>query len=44
MAKIGIELSTGRDYVIAGVALVIIVLALLFTANSIRTTVTAAIG
>jgi hypothetical protein len=44
MAKIGVELTTGRDYAIAGVALVIIVLALLFTANSIRTTVTTAIG
>ena len=44
MAKVGVELTTGRDYVIAGVTLAIIVLALLFTANSVRTTVTAAIG
>jgi len=44
MAKIGVELTTGRYYAIAGMALVIIVLALLFTANCIRTTVTTAIG
>ena len=42
--QLAVRLNTGRDYVVAGVALVIIVLALLFTANSIRTTVTTAIG
>jgi len=42
--QLAVRLNTGRDYVIAGVALAILVLALLFTANSIRTTVTAAIG
>ena len=41
---LAVRLNTGQDYVIAGVALAIIVLALLFTANSIRTTVTAVIG
>lgn len=42
--QLAVRLNTGRDYLIAGVALAILVLALLFTANSIRTTVTTAIG
>lgn len=39
MAKIEVQLTTRTDYVIAGVALAVILLALLFTANSVRTAV-----
>ncbi len=42
--QLAVRLNTGRDYVVAGVALALLVLALLFTANSIRMTVTTAIG
>ena len=44
MAEVSLRLNTGRDYVIAGVALAIVFLALLFTANSLRTSITTTIG
>jgi len=42
--QLAIRLDTSRDYAIAAVALALVVIALLFTANSVRTTVTPAIG
>ena len=41
--QIGVRLNTGRDYAIAGVALAIVLLALLYSANSIRTSVSLAV-
>lgn len=42
--QFAVRLNTGRDYAIAGVALAIIMLALLYSANSIRTSVTLALS
>ncbi len=42
--QLAVRLNTARDYVIAGIALAIIVLALLYSANSIRTSLTMAVG
>jgi len=35
--QLAVRLNTGRDYLIAGIALLVIVLALLYTGNSVRT-------
>jgi hypothetical protein len=42
--QLAVRLDTSRDYAIAAVALALLVIALLFTANSVRTTVTTPVG
>jgi hypothetical protein len=42
--QLAVRLNTGRDYVIAGIVLAILLLAVLFTASSVRTAVVTAVG
>lgn len=42
--QLAIKLNTGRDYAIAAIVLAIIALAVVFTANSVRTAVVTAVG
>jgi hypothetical protein len=42
--QIAVRLNTGRDYAIAFVVLAVVVIALLVTANNVRTTLVTAVG